>query len=126
MATMHTEERIGSAWRKHRDGDYRGAMDIFDEILRKTPNNIDALYGMGLARYGNGDATGAVESFTKALELARASLRAIEVTSVVDGHRGSNDLDTYEDDRYLMLTRMISQRLTEIEEEAEVLKSGGK
>ncbi|MCA9882480.1 MAG: tetratricopeptide repeat protein [Anaerolineae bacterium] len=114
MSTMPTEERIGQAWRLHRSGDYAAAIDMFDEILRKTPNNIDALYGIGLAQQGNGNTGSAVEAFQKALELATASLKAVEVTSVVDGHHGANDLDTYEDDRYLLLQRMIKQRLTEL------------
>lgn len=119
MSTMPTEERIGQAWNLHRNQEYRAALDIFTEILRKTPNNIDALYGQGLALVGSGDKAAASESFTKALDLAKASLQAVDVTSVVDGHHGGNDLDTYEDDRYLMLVRMLGQRLEEIGKSAD-------
>ncbi|QPC80719.1 tetratricopeptide repeat protein [Phototrophicus methaneseepsis] len=119
MSTMPTEERIGQAWALHRQKDYKAALDIYEEILRKTPNNIDALYGKGLSLVSTGDKPGAAEAFTKALDLAKASLQAVDVTSVVDGHHGSNDLDTYEDDRYLMLVRMINQRLDEVKAPAE-------
>lgn len=114
MATRATEERIGEAWRLHRKGDNRGAIQLFNEILSKTPNNVDAHYGIGLAQRAEGDEEGAIASFQRALELAQAALDAVKVTSVVDGHGGGNDLDTYEDDRYLMLSRMINQRLTEL------------
>ena len=120
MSTMPTEERIGQAWRLHRNHDYAAAIDMFDEVLRKTPNNIDALYGIGLAQQGKGNTASAIESFQKALDLATTSLKAVDVTSVVDGHHGTNDLDTYEDDRYLLLQRMISQRLAELGESAAV------
>lgn len=114
MATRGTEERIGEAWRLHRKGDNRGAIQMFNEILSKTPNNVDAHYGIGLAQRAEGDNAGAEKSFTRALELAQAALDAVKVTSVVDGHGGGNDLDTYEDDRFMMLSRMLQQRISEL------------
>jgi len=58
---------------------------------------------------------GSLEAFQHALDLAQAALDAVDTSSVVDGHRTGNDLDTYEDDRFLMLQRMIQQRLAELE-----------
>ncbi|MEM9950618.1 MAG: hypothetical protein AAF846_03375 [Chloroflexota bacterium] len=115
MATMHTEERIGEAWKQHRMGNNGQAIDIFKDILSKRPDHIDALYGLGLAQRADGLLDDATESFNKAALLAKETLEAVDKTSAVDGHQGNNDLDTYEDDRYLMLTRMIQQRLEEIE-----------
>jgi NAD(P)H-hydrate repair Nnr-like enzyme with NAD(P)H-hydrate epimerase domain len=112
---MHTEERIGEAWRLHRSGNNNASIKIFEEILDKTPNNIDALYGLGLARRAEGNNSGAIEAFKAAQTRAKEALDAIDVTSGVDGHHGANDLDTYEDDRFLMLQRMIAQRLEELE-----------
>ena len=114
MANMHTEERIGEAWRLHRSGDNRGAMKIFDEILVKTPRDVDALYGLGLARRADGDNSGAQEVFQKALDIAENTLKAVDDTSSAEGHHGSNNLETNADDRYLMLTRMLKQRLAEV------------
>jgi len=114
MSTMHTEERIGEAWRLHRSGNNQGAIEMFEDVLAKTPKNLDALYGLGLARRANGNNKGAIEAFHAALERAQEGLAAIDTASVVDGHHGTNDLDTYEDDRFLMLQRMINQRLAEL------------
>ena len=113
MANMHTEERIGEAWRLHRSGDNEGSLNIFKDILAKTPRDVDALYGLGLALRGAGDAMGAKEAFQKALEIAEATLKAVDDTSSAEGHHGSNNLETIADDRYLMLTRMLQQRIAE-------------
>lgn len=115
MGTMHTEERIGEAWRLHRSGNNPAAMSLFQDILSKTPKHLDALYGLGLARRADGDATGARDAFQKALELAKEALSAEEEISAVDGRHGANNLDSYEDDRFMMLQRMIQQRLAELD-----------
>src|SRR5690606_16649524 len=114
-STMHTEERVGEAWKQHRMGNNDSAIDIFRDILNKRPGHLDALYGLGLAQRAKGDTDGAVESFNKAMQLAKEALSAVDKTSVIDGHSGSNDLDTYEDDRFLMLQSMIKQRLAELQ-----------
>lgn len=112
---MHTEERIGEAWRLHRNGDNVNAEKIFREILEKTPKHLDALYGLGLVRRAGGDSGGALEAFQSALQLAKDAFEAVDTASVVDGnHHGTNDLNTYEDDRFLMLQRMIQQRIDEL------------
>lgn len=115
MNTMHTEARIGEAWSLHRAGKNVEAIRIYDEILRKAPKNIDALYGMGLAKRAESDLDGAVNAFQQALDLAKSGLDATDTTATIDGHLGANNLDSYEDDRFLMLRRMIQQRLEEIE-----------
>ncbi|MGB7341718.1 MAG: tetratricopeptide repeat protein [Phototrophicaceae bacterium] len=119
MATMHTEERVGEAWKQHRMGNNSGAIEIFQDILSQRPGHLDALYGLGLAQRAEGKLDLATETFNKAAQLNAEALAALETQSVVDGHKGNNDLDTYEDDRFMMLSRMISQRLEEIEAAAE-------
>jgi len=111
---MHSEERIGEAWQQHRAGNNVKAIEMFQEILNRTPNNLDALYGMGLARRANKQKDEAIKVFKQAHDLAQAALSAVDTASAVDGHVGSNDLGTYEDDRFLMLSRMIKQRLAEL------------
>lgn len=111
---MHSEEKIGEAWRLHRNGDNKTAIAMFAEILQKTPNNVDACYGLGLARRSSGDVAGAIEAFKMALKLANKALDAVNTESQVSGHHGSNDLATYDDDRYMMLNRMLKQRLAEL------------
>lgn len=114
MATRHTEERIGEAWRLHRNGDHKAAIDIFQDILTRKPKDIDVHYGLGLCHRANGNPDAAIESFHEALRLGRDAFRAVRTTSETDGLQGSNDLDTTEDDRYLMLVRMTKQRLAEM------------
>lgn len=112
MGTVRTEERIGEAWGLHREGRNDEAITLFKDILYKTPDQIDALYGLGLALTSAGDAEGARESFQKALDLAKDALAAIGTQSTVQGLRhDANDLNTYGDDRYMMLIRMLQQRL---------------
>jgi tetratricopeptide (TPR) repeat protein len=115
MATMHTEERIGEAWRLHRSGNNTGAISLFQEILDKTPKHLDALYGLGLARRADGDSSGARKAFQTALQIAQDALDAEDEISAVDGLHGANNLDNYDDDRFMMLQRMIMQRLAELD-----------
>lgn len=114
MSTMHTEERIGEAWRMHRNGDLNSAREIFDDIISRKPESLDAYYGLGLVQRAAGETDAAVTSFQRAYALAKQGFSAVRLTSSVEGHTGGNDLDTYEDDRYMMLIRMIGQRLTEL------------
>lgn len=112
--TMHTEERVGEAWRLHRSNDHDAAIDIFKDILSKNPDNVDAQYGLGLGLRAKGDKSGAIAAFQHSLKLARKALDAVKFESSVEGHHGNNNLGSYEDDRYMMLSRMINQRLFEL------------
>jgi hypothetical protein len=99
MANEGTSAQIGQAWRSHREGSSDIAIEQFGRILRGTPDSIDANYGLGLANKAAGNKTAAVEAFQRALDLADK----VEPTS------------QEERDRYMMLSRMISQRLEEIQ-----------
>ena len=110
MSTMHTEERIGEAWNQHRTNNNPAAIEIFQEILSSQPKNIDALYGLGLAQRANGENGAAVASFQQALKFAEEGLH--ENTSMLEG--AGNNLDTDQDDRFMMLIRMTKQRLAEL------------
>jgi tetratricopeptide (TPR) repeat protein len=112
--TMVTEERIAEAWKLHRREEHKNAIEMFKDILEKSPELIDAYYGMGLAQKALGDKNGATRSFQECLRLARKALDAVNLESRVEGHHGKNDLTTYDDDRYMMLTRMVHQRLYEM------------
>lgn len=111
MATMQVEERIGEAWKQHRMGNNPAAIEIFEEILKNRPDHLDALYGLGLSRRANGETAWAVEAFKKALMLATEALNTEEKKAPMSG----NNLETYDDDRYMMLSRMIKQRLAELD-----------
>lgn len=100
-----SEQRIGEAWKQHRMGNNDSAVQAFRDILNSNPGDIDALYGLGLAQRAGGDGDGAVETFNKALTVAQEGL---------DINSNNNNLNTTQDDRFLMLHQMISQRLEEL------------
>jgi tetratricopeptide (TPR) repeat protein len=128
-------ERVGEAWRLHRYGDNRAALDIFEDLSRDVPadveenflddlakserdviiaewvNYIDALYGYGLATRTEGNEEKAVEIFREALSYTDKALTALGVRDVATG---SNELDSFADDRFIMLRRMITQRMEEL------------
>lgn len=114
MSTLHSSERIGEAWRLHRDGNNDQAITIFKEIIQNAPESVDAHYGLGLAYKATNDMASAADAFQKALDLAQSAYTAIQTASQADGHHGTNDLDTSEDDRFMMLSRMLKQRLHDV------------
>lgn len=115
MAEERNKERIGEAWAMHRQGNHAGAIEIFEDIVRNYPEEIDALYGLGLARRSDGNAQASTEAFNKALTITKERLRALDGGTEVT----TNMLDSHDDDRLLMLRRMISQRIEELEARSE-------
>lgn len=114
MSTLHSSERIGEAWRHHRDGNNDQAITIFKEIIQKAPKNVDAHYGLGLAYKATNDMASAADAFQNALDCAQSALGGIKTTSAAEGHHGKTDLDTSEDDRFMMLSNMLKQRLADV------------
>ncbi|MCY4147711.1 MAG: tetratricopeptide repeat protein [Chloroflexi bacterium] len=111
MSTMPAAEKIGQAWRMHRDNDNNRAIQMFNDILATHPESVDALYGLGLAYKTNGEAAEAARAFEQALSIAKSALSAVRQTSQAEGHHSGNDLETNVDDRYMMLSRMLKQRI---------------
>lgn len=114
MSTLPSAEKIGRAWRMHRDGDNRGAIDGFEEVIASSPDSVDAHYGMGLALKASGELEAAADSFQRALSITEQALSAVQMTSHAEGQHGANDLETNFDDRYMMLTRMLQQRIEDV------------
>ena len=114
MSAISSVEKIGQAWRLHRDGDDRGAIEMFNSIVEANPANVDAHYGLGLAYKALGDNSAAAAAFRKALDNTEQALAAVQTASHVEGQLGDNDLDSNVDDRYMMLTRMLNQRLEDV------------
>ncbi len=115
MSTLPSTEKIGRAWRMHRDGDNGGAARLFDEVIAASPDSVDAHYGMGLARKASGDIDAARGAFQQALAITEGALSAVQTAAQAEGQHGANDLDTNIDDRYMMLTRMIRQRIDDLD-----------
>jgi tetratricopeptide (TPR) repeat protein len=107
------DERIGEAWRLYRANDTLSAIDLFKQIISEVPDSVDGYYGLGLAQRTNGDTAGAVSSFQQALRLARTALEAYTRQEEEAGHHG-NSISSYDDDRMMMLIRMLGQRLSEV------------
>ena len=115
MSSLQIDTMIGNAWRLHREGDNTAAIKEFKEILKTAPTNVDAYYGMGLALRADGQTDAAIDAFNKALETAQQAYNASRQLSQADGgHPQGNDLSSIQDDRFMMLTRMIRQRLADL------------
>ena len=114
MSSLPAAEKIGKAWRHHRDGDNHGAIRAFEDIIAGNPDSVDAHYGLGLAHKAMGNDAAAADAFKHALSVTEQTLSAVQLTSHAAGHLGDNDLDTNVDDRYMMLTRMLKQRIEDV------------
>ena len=116
MSTLPTTERVGTAWRAHRDGNNSEAIKLFEDVIGTSPENVDAHYGLGLAHKADGNKSASIAAFKTALGFAQQGLDAAQTTSHVEGHHGANDLDSSDDDRFMMLTRMLKQRVEDLQE----------
>jgi len=103
---------VSNAWRLQREHKASSAVPEFQKILNQDADNIDALYGLGLALRDSGNTEGAITNFQRCLELVDAAALARRPAATgEEEHRVAN---TPEDDRYMMLSRMLKQRLTEL------------
>ncbi len=115
MSQSNVGQDIGNAWAAHRSGDQQSAIDGFERTLSRQPDSVDAHYGKGLALRKLGRNDDAIQSFQTALELAQAALIAVRKVSDTSGNLNtSNELGSTDDDRYMMLIRMLKQRLEEL------------
>ena len=118
QARRERQKMIGVAWGQHRNGQNVDAVRAFDDVLAIKSNDVDALYGKGLAQRASGDKSGAVKSFQLAYDYVTRTTAALQKARIIED--GSNSLKTTEDDRYMMLARMCRQRLVELDTEAGV------
>lgn len=98
MAKEDYAELLGNAWAQHRLGNQDAAIQGFQQILKSAPNQIDALFGLGLAQRNAGQREAAAATFKKCAE-------QIDNVLVENPH----------EDRYEMLKRMVNQRLHEMD-----------
>jgi tetratricopeptide (TPR) repeat protein len=115
MSNENIAAQIGHAWRYEREGNPDSAIKEFEKILQQEPDNIDANYGMGLAQRTAGHQQAAIEYFQHALEIVdqRDSAGRNAREAAANDLEGRIKPNTAEDDRYMMLTRMLKQRLAE-------------
>ncbi|GAB4313022.1 MAG: hypothetical protein Kow00117_05720 [Phototrophicales bacterium] len=106
---------LGQAWANLRSGQVDQAVSTFDRIIQNSPQNVDAYYGLGLAQRALGNKQRAIEAFQQAYDLAQDHLEKLRAETSADSKLGVvNNLKSIEDDRYMMLIRMLSQRLAEL------------
>jgi tetratricopeptide (TPR) repeat protein len=103
---------IAEAWGFLRQNRAADAASIFEQLIQKDGEDVDAYYGQGLALRALDKKDAAIESFQKALDVAQKLLAEIRSHYGSDETRSS--LDTTDDDRYMMMDRMIHQRLAEL------------
>ncbi len=90
-------KELGSAWALHRKGQNDEAIGEFNKLLQLSANNIDGMYGLGLAQRSAGSTEAARATFEKCIATIKTALAE---------HPG--------EDRYEMLSRMAKQRLDEV------------
>jgi tetratricopeptide (TPR) repeat protein len=105
MSSSNVSAQIGKAWGFHREGRNNDAIREFETILASAPNEVDALYGLGLAQKADGQQEAAIKSFSKALGLAKdwCSGRLSG-----DARSGRGQLAARREHRYMMLVRMLN------------------
>jgi tetratricopeptide (TPR) repeat protein len=113
MSSNSLNASISQAWRYQREHQAATAITEYEKILKQDANNIDALYGYGLSLRDTGKKAEATAQFKRALELVDAA--ALSRRPATTGEEEHRTVNTPEDDRYMMLSRMIKQRLSEIE-----------
>jgi cytochrome c-type biogenesis protein CcmH/NrfG len=96
-AAQDFRDQLGKAWTSHRGGQQEAAIREFEAILNVDSEQIDALYGLGLAQRANGDREAAATTWQKSLALVKAKLTELPG-----------------DDHFEMLERMTNQRLHEL------------
>lgn len=111
MATL--EEQVGAAWANARVDRYNDAVRDFENIVKSNPNDVDALYGLGLALRKVGRKDEAISMFEKAHKLAQEL-----ITSEAEGQEpvamSEDKLHVQgQNTRFLMLSRMLQQRIAE-------------
>jgi tetratricopeptide (TPR) repeat protein len=133
MAQDDIYVRIGDAWGMLREGQPAPAIAQLESIVAQKPDEIDAYYGLGLAYRAAGQNESAVTAFQKALKLVDSKLTpsaadkysTIEVeTETLQEALTEDTLVTGKHDRFTMLKRMTTQRLTELGVNVPVSRTG--
>src|SRR5262245_21735995 len=102
MSTETIASRVGRAWGYQRDGRQDAALIEFNQILKESPNDVDANYGVGMLYKAIGSLDQAKQAFQQAAKLIEKERTAAE------------NADQATKDRFAMLTRMVNQRITEL------------
>jgi Flp pilus assembly protein TadD len=108
MSKDELSKLVGDGWDALRSKNTASALEAFRRALSEDKDHIDAHYGLGLAQRESGDKAAARAAFGTAKAIAERELAALR------GGSTSNNLTTTRDDRYMILIRMLEQRLNEL------------
>jgi tetratricopeptide (TPR) repeat protein len=100
MAQKDVAAQIGNAWALHRQGKHENAIAEFSQAMKSAPDNIDAVYGLGLSQRGAKMREAAIRTFEQCQQMVAAALQT-DPTS----------------DRLEILEKMCQQRLAELRQE---------
>lgn len=117
-AQSNVSELISRAWNLQREGKASAAVIEFQKIVQQYPKDIDAAYGLGLAQKTSGQIEDAIRTFTNALSLINDSKQTYEASRSRSPEQ--ENIKTPEDDRFQMLSRMVNQRLSELQKVSKV------
>lgn len=90
-----SDSALGQAWHAHVVGRDDSAVEEFRKLAEKSPNDVDVLYGFGLALRGAGQKEEALAVFNRLLEILQSV----------------NPESDDEANRLEMLTRMVNQQI---------------
>lgn len=88
---------LSKAWALQNTGKHNDSVAEFEKLASKNPDDLDVMYGLGLAQKSAGLRDRALTTFTKLAEVVETQLAANPAS-----------------DRFQMLTRMVQQRLSEL------------
>jgi len=97
MAQTEIAAALSRAWGLHLKKQHSESVQAFTDILKRNSDQLDALYGLGLAQRKAGQLAEALATFQKLQQHIAAELTA---------NPGN--------DRFEMLTRIVQQRLAEM------------
>ena len=94
-----SDSPLGQAWHQHAEGQNQNAVDQFAKITQQSPEDMDALYGLGLAQRGAGQTAEALATFQR--------VKALVEAAVPESEEATNRLE--------MLSRMVNQQIQFLE-----------
>ncbi len=114
----NVSDLVSRAWNLQREGRSSAAVTEFQKVVQQHPKDIDANYGLGMAQKASGQVEDAIRTFKIALELIEDNKNTYETSRVRNPEQ--ENIKTPEDDRFQMLSRMVNQRLSELQKASKV------
>ncbi|MBN1965448.1 MAG: tetratricopeptide repeat protein [Anaerolineae bacterium] len=95
MSTTRENSELGKAWHSHVAGRDDSAVGEFEKLVEQSPQDFDALYGLGLAYRG-------ANQYAKSIEIFK------RLEEMLEGEKPADEDDF---NRLEMLKRMVNQQI---------------